>query len=45
MIVVSYGDEVPFWQKQKPHRRFGSGVKNLVNESNPGCHAAQQQRV
>jgi hypothetical protein len=33
-------------QKQKPHRRFGSGVwKALVNESKPDRRAAQQQRL
>jgi hypothetical protein len=32
--------------KQKPHRRFGDGVLEiLVMQSEPDRHAAQQQRV
>jgi hypothetical protein len=46
MVFVSYGGGVFIWQKQKPHRRFGSGVwKALVNESKPDRRAAQQQRL
>jgi hypothetical protein len=41
MVFVSYGGGVFIWQKQKPHRRFGSGVwKALVNESKPDRRAA-----
>jgi hypothetical protein len=46
MVLVSYGGGVFIWQKQKPHRRFGSGVwKALVNESKPDRRGAQQQRL
>jgi hypothetical protein len=46
MVLFSYGGEVPFWQKQKPHRRFGSGVREiLLNQSKPDRRAAKQQRV
>jgi hypothetical protein len=32
--------------KQKPHRRVGSGVRQIyLNESEPDCRAAQPQRV
>jgi hypothetical protein len=44
MVFFSYGGGVFIWQKQKPHRRFGSGVwKALVNESKPDRRAAQQR--
>jgi len=45
MVFFSYDGGVFIWQKQKPHRRFGSGVwKALVNESKPDRRAAQQQQ-
>jgi hypothetical protein len=44
MVVFSYGGGVPFWQKQKPHRRFGSGVQEIgVKQSEPNRRAAKQR--
>jgi hypothetical protein len=46
MVFFSYGGGVFIWQKQKTHRRVGSGVwKARVNESKPDRRAAQQQRL
>jgi hypothetical protein len=46
MVLDSYGGGVSIWQKQKPHRRFGSGVREiLLNQSKPDRRAAKQQRV
>jgi hypothetical protein len=45
MVLSSYGGEVPFWQKQKPHRRFGCGVLEIWRQqSEPDRRAAQQQQ-
>jgi hypothetical protein len=30
-------------EKQKTHRRVGSGLINFVNESKPGCRDGQQR--